>query len=129
MQVSRPDYFPIPSPSEHGTRVKSRGLAVHVPAHPERQLVSVARCALTRWLPSRVWSMTREKGGEDVLKTDHLYDDIGDELRYGLQDMLNSAAKPREIQLAEEIALVERRDPIEAHFMRLRETEDRKKRR
>ena len=25
-----------------------------------------------------------DKGEEDVLKTDHLYDDVGDELRYGL---------------------------------------------
>lgn len=35
-----------------------------------------------------------EKGGEDILKTDHLYDDVGDELRYGLADMLNSKSEP-----------------------------------
>jgi hypothetical protein len=35
-----------------------------------------------------------DKGGEDILKTDHLYDDVGDELRYGLADMLNSKAEP-----------------------------------
>ncbi len=68
-----------------------------------------------------------EDGGEDILKTDHLYDDVGDELRYGLQDMLNLAAKPADVALAEQIAEVERRDPIEAHFMRLRETERREK--
>jgi hypothetical protein len=68
-----------------------------------------------------------EKGGEDILKTDHLFDDIGDELRYGLQDMLNSAAKPYDVELAEEIAIVQARDPMEAHFMRLRETERRDK--
>ena len=38
-----------------------------------------------------------EKGEEDVLKTDHLYDDVGDELRYGLADMLRQAAKPQEV--------------------------------
>ena len=68
-----------------------------------------------------------DKGGEDVLKTDHMYDDIGDELRYGLQDMLGSSAKPADIVLAEQIAAVEKNDPIEAHFMRLRETERRQK--
>lgn len=35
-----------------------------------------------------------DKGGEDVRKTDSIYDDIGDELRYGLSDMLNTASKP-----------------------------------
>lgn len=42
-----------------------------------------------------------DKGGEDILKTDSVYDDIGDELRYGLQDMLNSAAKPWKIVVQE----------------------------
>ena len=37
-----------------------------------------------------------EKGDEDILKTDHLYDDIGDELRYGLVDMLSPRAKSQE---------------------------------
>ena len=31
---------------------------------------------------------------EDIQKTDHLYDDVGDELRYGLQSMLNNKSKP-----------------------------------
>src|SRR6185503_3023540 len=35
-----------------------------------------------------------EKGGEDILKTDNLFDDVGDELRYGLADMLNTKSKP-----------------------------------
>ena len=43
-----------------------------------------------------------DKGGEDILKTDHMYDDIGDELRYGLQDMLNAKNKaPMEVRRAE----------------------------
>jgi len=45
-----------------------------------------------------------EKGGEDVLKTDHLYDDVGDELRYGLSDMLNSKAQPWQSRLEEAVA-------------------------
>jgi hypothetical protein len=68
-----------------------------------------------------------EKDVEDILKTDHMYDDIGDELRYGLTDMLHTAPKPGDVALAEEIAAVEKRDPMEAHFMRLRETERRQK--
>jgi phage terminase large subunit len=66
-----------------------------------------------------------DKGGEDILKTDHVYDDIGDELRYGLQDMLNVAKKPREIALREEQAAI--KDPMELHFAKLKETERRMK--
>jgi len=68
-----------------------------------------------------------EKGGEDILKTDHLYDDIGDELRYGLVDMLGTAKKPYDVELAERIQAAEQVSPTEAHFMRLRETERRAK--
>lgn len=64
-----------------------------------------------------------EKGGEDVLKTDHLYDDIGDELRYGLVDMLSNAKKPREEQIREEQAQI--KDPMALHFAKLAETERR----
>lgn len=35
-----------------------------------------------------------EKGGEDILKTDDISDDVGDELRYSLVDMLNTKAEP-----------------------------------
>ncbi len=66
-----------------------------------------------------------DKGGEDILKTDHLYDDIGDELRYGLQDMLNTADKPYDIRVAEEQAQI--KDPMALHFARLAETDRRKK--
>ena len=45
-----------------------------------------------------------DKGEEDVLKTDHLYDDVGDELRYGLADMLRQAAKPQEVIDREKLA-------------------------
>ncbi len=67
----------------------------------------------------------QDKADEDILKTDHLYDDIGDELRYGLVDMLGSAKKPHDVELAERIAATA--DPLERHFMRLAETERRKK--
>jgi phage terminase large subunit len=40
---------------------------------------------------------------EDICKTDHLYDDVIDELRYGLQSMLNNKNKPFEYRLAEAI--------------------------
>jgi hypothetical protein len=38
---------------------------------------------------------------EDVLKTDHLYDDVIDELRYGLVDMLGVKGVPLPVQRAE----------------------------
>jgi hypothetical protein len=66
-----------------------------------------------------------DKGGEDILKTNHIYDDIGDELRYGLQDMLNLARKPYDVELAERIAAA--KDPFQQHFMRLAETERRQR--
>jgi hypothetical protein len=40
---------------------------------------------------------------EDICKTDHLYDDVIDELRYGLQSMLNTNKKPFNVKLAEAI--------------------------
>lgn len=123
----KPDYFPLPQRANMGPGSRTVGWRFMY------QLIQNDAWFLSEMCPDALAAIPSleydsDKGGEDVLKTDHLYDDIGDELRYGLQDMLNSAAKPREIQLAEEIALVERRDPIEAHFMRLKETEDRKKR-
>ena len=66
-----------------------------------------------------------DKGGEDVLKTDHLYDDVIDELRYGLVDMLGTAKKPRDVELAEQIEATP--DLMQRHFMRLAETERRAK--
>jgi hypothetical protein len=42
-----------------------------------------------------------DKGGEDILKTDHLYDDCGDCLRYGLVDMLGVRGMPLPVQRAE----------------------------
>lgn len=66
-----------------------------------------------------------DKGGEDVLKTDHLFDDIGDELRYGLVDMLSNARKPHDVQVAEEIQSYDGNEMAQ-HFIRLRETERRR---
>jgi hypothetical protein len=42
-----------------------------------------------------------DKGGEDIRKTDHLYDDCGDCLRYGLVDMLGTSKVPMEVRRAE----------------------------
>jgi terminase large subunit-like protein len=67
-----------------------------------------------------------DKGEEDVLKTDHMYDDVGDELRYGLQDMLGTTKVPMEVRRAE-IALPIT-DPTEkAMAMRKFESEERHK--
>jgi hypothetical protein len=42
-----------------------------------------------------------DKGGEDIRKTDHLYDDCGDCLRYGLVDMLGTVKVPDPVRRAE----------------------------
>jgi hypothetical protein len=41
---------------------------------------------------------------EDIEKTDHLYDDVIDELRYGLQSMLNNNKMPFNVKLAEALS-------------------------
>jgi len=66
-----------------------------------------------------------EKGGEDILKTDHLYDDVGDELRYGLVDMLGNARKPHDVVIQEQIAAAP--NDMARHFIRLAETERRQR--
>jgi len=67
----------------------------------------------------------KDKGGEDVLKTDHLYDDVGDELRYGLVDMLANARKPHEVVVQEQLAAAP--DGFARHLILLNETERRAK--
>jgi hypothetical protein len=47
-----------------------------------------------------------DKGGEDVLKTDHLYDDCGDCARYGLMDMLGASKVPMEVRRSELAATI-----------------------
>ncbi len=65
---------------------------------------------------------------EDILKTDHLYDDIGDELRYGLQGMLNSAAKPFSFQLQEKVTQAfQSGGATAAHMTHLKMMDQRKK--
>jgi hypothetical protein len=67
-----------------------------------------------------------DKGGEDIRKTEHLYDDVGDCLRYGLVDMLGTTRVPMEVRRAE-IALPIT-DPTEkAMAMRKFESEERHK--
>jgi hypothetical protein len=65
-----------------------------------------------------------DKGGEDIRKTDHLYDDVADELRYGLQDMLNNKAKPYSVTMAEAIA--RETDPTVANMVRMKMMEKQK---
>lgn len=42
-----------------------------------------------------------DKNGEDVRKTNHMYDDIADCARYGLADMLNTVRAPLKVRAAE----------------------------
>jgi Terminase large subunit, T4likevirus-type, N-terminal len=64
-----------------------------------------------------------DKAGEDIRKTDHLFDDVGDELRYGLVDMLSNAKKPHEVVIQEQLASTT--DEFARHLIRLNETERR----
>ena len=42
-----------------------------------------------------------EANGEDILKTNHLHDDIGDEVRYGLNDEMDTTRAPLKVRAAE----------------------------
>jgi hypothetical protein len=42
-----------------------------------------------------------DKNGEDVRKTNHLYDDVADCVRYALADMLNTVRAPTKVRAAE----------------------------
>jgi hypothetical protein len=69
-----------------------------------------------------------DKGGEDIRKTDHLYDDVADELRYGLQDMLNAAKKPFAVELQEAVAVaMDQYGATAAHLVSLKMLEKHKK--
>jgi hypothetical protein len=120
----RPDLFPLPVPANMapGSRVVGWRTMYQLIQNDAWFISELCPEALAA-IPSLEYDS--DKGGEDILKTDHLYDDIGDELRYGLQDMLGSAPKPYDVDLAERIQATE--DPMERHFMRLRETERRQK--
>lgn len=52
-----------------------------------------------------------DKGGEDIRKTDSIFDDVGDELRYGLADMLNSARQPWSAMVEERLSQID--DPTQ----------------
>jgi hypothetical protein len=70
---------------------------------------------------------TRPGHDEDILKTDNIYDDIGDELRYGLQDMLNSGKQPFAEILQEKVSRVARESGLTAaNIVRLRMEHERR---
>jgi Terminase large subunit, T4likevirus-type, N-terminal len=122
-EATKPFGLPFPTPCDMspGSRVTGWRF-MHQLIQEDRWFISEMCPEALAAIPSLEYDA--DKGGEDILKTDHLYDDVGDELRYGLQDMLNLARKPRDVQLAEEIAAM---NPFDAHFARLRETERRQR--
>lgn len=123
-EATKPFGLPGPSPCDMspGSRVVGWRY-MHQLIQEDRWFISDMCPEALAAIPSLEYDS--EKGGEDILKTDHLYDDIGDELRYGMQDMLNLARKPYDVDLAERIAA--QPDPMEQHFMRLAETERRQR--
>jgi hypothetical protein len=60
---------------------------------------------------------------EDIEKTPYLYDDVGDDLRYGLFSMLSNKAKPHDVMIQEQLASTQ--DEFARHLIRLNETERR----
>ena len=120
----RPKYFPLPSKANMapGSRVVGWRFMYQLIQDDAWFISEMCPEALAA-IPSLEYDT--DKGGEDILKTDYVYDDIGDELRYGLQDMLGTAKKPYDVELAEKIQATA--DPMERHFMKLRETERRAK--
>ena len=113
---------PVPSDMSPGSRVPGWRFM--------HQLIQEDRWFITDRCPEALAAIPAleydsDKGGEDILKTDHIYDDVGDELRYGLADMLNLARKPYDVELAEKIEATA--DPMQQHFLRLAETERRRR--
>jgi hypothetical protein len=66
-----------------------------------------------------------DKGDEDILKTDHVFDDIADCLRYSLQDMLGNSRKPKDILLHETLSAIP--DMTQKHFAHLKFEAEHKK--
>ena len=60
-----------------------------------------------------------DKGGEDIRKTDSIYDDVGDCLRYGLQDMLGTRRKPHSVANTE--ALLQVKDFTQRNMLYLKQ--------
>lgn len=92
--------FPIPQPAnmEPGSRVMGWRFVSN--------LISSDTWFISDMCPEAIAAIPaleydKDGGGEDVLKTDHLYDDVGDELRYGLVDKLGTKGVPIYVQRAE----------------------------
>ena len=68
---------------------------------PDRGQLRIGRRLERSGAPDTAELDDSDKGGEDIRKTDHLYDDVGDEIRYGLQDMLGTSKVPVEVRRAE----------------------------
>lgn len=71
-------------------------------------------------------SLEYDKDGdiEDILKTDHLYDDVADELRYGLKSMLSPGRKPASVAMEEKLAAVP--DLTQKNILRMKLMADQK---
>lgn len=64
---------------------------------------------------------------EDIQKTDTIHDDVADELRYGLQDMLNSGKQPWAEKLQEKVQTVAKNyGPTAANIVRMKMEAERK---
>ena len=57
---------------------------------------------------------------DDVLKVDAKGDDVYDSLRYGLYGHLSARKKPAELEIKERVAELQKKDPLAAHFLRMK---------
>jgi phage terminase large subunit len=118
--------FPHPVPADMRPGTRSSGWRFMYQLIQNDEWFISERCSeLLDAIPGLEYDVN--KGGEDILKTDHLYDDIGDCVRYSLVDMLSNARKPREVEMMEK--LESSSSPLSRHFMKLAETERRAKER
>ena len=87
---------PAKPPAKFSTQIESVKMLRSCPVVASKARL---RCEALAAIPALEYDS--DKGGEDVLKTVHMYDDVGDELRYGLQDMLGTSKVPMEVRRAE----------------------------
>ena len=97
---------PTPADSSHGSRISGWRLMDQM---LQADMWQIADCCpkLIQCIPTLIRDEDNE---EDVLKVDYEENEIGDDAadsaRYGLQNMLSAAIKPRSVVLAERLAEV-----------------------
>jgi hypothetical protein len=125
--VFRKNSMPLPEPAnmQPGSRVSGWRFLYTLIQNDSWFISEMCPLALEA-IPSLEYDS--DKGGEDIRKTDSIYDDIGDELRYGLADMLNNVKKPFSVTMQEQVSYTAQKyGPTQANIVRMKMEEQRKK--